>query len=1352
MRVRPYERQAGIAPLPQSQAIATPPAGDFGLAAGRIIENVADRLHKIESDTQDARTLELFNQFKQDSANYHDDPDKGIYNTRLGFQARGMYQDADQWMRSKGEEYVRLLDSARAKDNFRKMALDHITQQGVANSRFEAAQTRQYRIETAKAAIENNLRDIESNWDNPEVIEQARGNIQQALELQMRGSGQEEFNDAYAKIENQIGLARIRQAYVKDPLLAVSMLDDPDIHLTPDTKAQLEEKLKNKTEVYELQAIAEAYSQDFSPENSVSAYETLIKRYGADKGQKAFAALSRIWSIQNSQDTAKKQRLTEIHNKNKEAIIKSVVDPNTKQFTREQVTAMMNSGAIEATTAKQYIEYLDKKEKADKSEQDNAMKNALYNLVDAGEVLSEDVYSSITETLGYEFSRTLRNRQNSKANEAKKAVDDERKNNEDVFTTRFFDPDKPDPTRDELTKARNEGKISANKYQSYMDLITSREDKQARLQEQEEKKKKQQDDERLKTNAANLLKRAILNENLTEDEIKSELAQNNITPQAGETLSNYVRSENNRKAKGVKDTADEQRNNKGLALVAEAERGNFPLSRNEMISLLESQQISQTDFDKVEAARKAVNKKQAEDAKAQRKDEIYNLAENYSRQYYVGHEEEFYDFIRTTDKFSPEEKKELTTQYDKFISQQKTALKNSKDVFEQIHSKAFSILKTDYENGKYLPDEIFETKYVSGQLSNSEYNELKNIKQANEKEDERKKTAQIKVEQQKWEDDMYDTAGKLFEKYGDNIEAAMSDIRSDYSRKDAEKIRQYYNERLTDLRAQEQRNAKALNEQQGKNYYDTLDQYIRQGIRVPESLLRQYERDEALSSEGITKIRAMNAALLTRDGIIKYLSEDTSIDFPSMSRPEQEKLIMQRMGTNEEQRKKNVAELFQLYIDGKLTDDRIDYDYIHGKIHPDDRENLKEYDKKFERQQKQIIQQTAKDLQLQLRALKIPGEADRALLVDLAVNDFYNATRWIDPHAKNFNEAVIDAYNSAVAGLIERTQGKITDGWFFSSETLYGKRIRELLQYTEQMQLPQPEQTIPYENSQGQWGEISPQGNIQDFDNSVPIQQNQAQTQQENTTLKDYTEDFVKQYPQYRGLVQQDKKYSLPSPQDIRNGINSALYHLGAPIRHYFNEARPEAITGTHDITKSILVNTNPRITSGYSAERTELRNGRSHLAVDLGMPEGSNVYVPDHITNWQVSKTGNNDTAGNFMTLQATLSNGDVHEITFAHLSSIQAQKGDYVSTGDIVAKSGNSGNSTGPHLHVSYKVNGKSVNPTEVTIEGAQQVSQPQALTQPQTLSQPVVSSDADILNLLFGGLSLDKDILTIDFGVNY
>ena len=50
-----------------------------------------------------------------------------------------------------------------------------------------------------------------------------------------------------------------------------------------------------------------------------------------------------------------------------------------------------------------------------------------------------------------------------------------------------------------------------------------------------------------------------------------------------------------------------------------------------------------------------------------------------------------------------------------------------------------------------------------------------------------------------------------------------------------------------------------------------------------------------------------------------------------------------------------------------------------------------------------------------------------------------------------------------------------------------------------------------------------------------------------------------------------------------------------------------------------------------------------------------------------------------------------------YAHLANTRAKKGQKVEAGDVIGLSGNTGNSTGPHLHFEYRVNNEKLDPAK-------------------------------------------------------
>jgi murein DD-endopeptidase MepM/ murein hydrolase activator NlpD len=87
----------------------------------------------------------------------------------------------------------------------------------------------------------------------------------------------------------------------------------------------------------------------------------------------------------------------------------------------------------------------------------------------------------------------------------------------------------------------------------------------------------------------------------------------------------------------------------------------------------------------------------------------------------------------------------------------------------------------------------------------------------------------------------------------------------------------------------------------------------------------------------------------------------------------------------------------------------------------------------------------------------------------------------------------------------------------------------------------------------------------------------------------------------------------------------------------------------------------------------------RTHTGSDFPVNEGT----PIHTTiAGKVAWAGSNGPWGNLVVVE---NNG--YQVWLAHLSSIQVSEGDILNYGDVVGLSGNTGNSTGAHLHYGIK-----------------------------------------------------------------
>ena len=96
----------------------------------------------------------------------------------------------------------------------------------------------------------------------------------------------------------------------------------------------------------------------------------------------------------------------------------------------------------------------------------------------------------------------------------------------------------------------------------------------------------------------------------------------------------------------------------------------------------------------------------------------------------------------------------------------------------------------------------------------------------------------------------------------------------------------------------------------------------------------------------------------------------------------------------------------------------------------------------------------------------------------------------------------------------------------------------------------------------------------------------------------------------------------------------------------------------------------------------------RFHRGMDFSAPTGTEVFATGNAT---VKFTGWKQGYGNTIILD----HGFGYETLYAHLHKSLVRKGQKVRRSDIIALVGNTGKSTGPHLHYEVHLDGKPVDP---------------------------------------------------------
>ena len=130
-------------------------------------------------------------------------------------------------------------------------------------------------------------------------------------------------------------------------------------------------------------------------------------------------------------------------------------------------------------------------------------------------------------------------------------------------------------------------------------------------------------------------------------------------------------------------------------------------------------------------------------------------------------------------------------------------------------------------------------------------------------------------------------------------------------------------------------------------------------------------------------------------------------------------------------------------------------------------------------------------------------------------------------------------------------------------------------------------------------------------------------------------------------------------------------------------------LVGTKDLPPSVGTGKFIAPTSGTLTSSFGRRWGRSHTGIDVGAKTGTPIYASDN--GIVVESEYRSNGYGNIVKIDHQ--NGFI--TYYAHCSELYANAGDVVAKGDLIAAVGNTGRSTGPHLHFEIRKNDVPQNP---------------------------------------------------------
>ena len=157
------------------------------------------------------------------------------------------------------------------------------------------------------------------------------------------------------------------------------------------------------------------------------------------------------------------------------------------------------------------------------------------------------------------------------------------------------------------------------------------------------------------------------------------------------------------------------------------------------------------------------------------------------------------------------------------------------------------------------------------------------------------------------------------------------------------------------------------------------------------------------------------------------------------------------------------------------------------------------------------------------------------------------------------------------------------------------------------------------------------------------------------------------------------------------------MQEIEAELRRREEEARKQAQAQGQTYETADLGNisfiwpcpSSSRITSSFGDRESPTEGASSnHKGVDIGASTGSDILAA---AGGQVVISTYSYSAGNYIMID----HGGGVSTVYMHCSELLAQAGDEVSQGQVIARVGSTGYSTGPHLHFGIRSGGSYVNP---------------------------------------------------------
>lgn len=197
------------------------------------------------------------------------------------------------------------------------------------------------------------------------------------------------------------------------------------------------------------------------------------------------------------------------------------------------------------------------------------------------------------------------------------------------------------------------------------------------------------------------------------------------------------------------------------------------------------------------------------------------------------------------------------------------------------------------------------------------------------------------------------------------------------------------------------------------------------------------------------------------------------------------------------------------------------------------------------------------------------------------------------------------------------------------------------------------------------------------------------EVQLEKDSLETMSKTKQKKLEEYNAAIENNEESAKAYAEEIEKKEEEINQLLLKAAKESGSGSVGVAVTSTDGFIWPLAVR--GTITSHFG-KRSAPTAGAStyHKGTDIAAPQGTDIYA---VADGTVTTATYSSSAGNYV----MINHGNGVYTAYMHASKLHCKVGDQVSQGETIAEVGSTGVSTGPHLHISFIVNGEYVDPED-------------------------------------------------------